>query len=116
LQANEKGIVMPNAEKKAIGLVMHPDGSIEAVGVFPERSESEKAERKAYSAQCGHVKRRLLNKEPLTGELLELALSVIPDPASGELGRKLKAGQPLGDYELHLMVDMYLLHARLAGP
>jgi len=29
------------------------------------------------------------------------------------IAEKLKAGQPLDDHESHLMIDMYLVHARL---
>jgi hypothetical protein len=70
------------------------------------------AERKRLSARYGHVKRKLNQGEPLEGELLELAI----DAAGGntEIAEKLKSGQQLSEYELHLMVDMYLLHARLA--
>jgi hypothetical protein len=72
---------------------------------------------------CGHVKRRLLRDEPLTGKLLEFALSIV----SGENGTatgndlldgiaaKLKAGQQLNDYERHIMVDVLLLHIRLGS-
>jgi hypothetical protein len=67
--------------------------------------------RKQVSARCGHVTRRLARKEPLTGKVLEFALEVVGD--SDEIGAKLKAGEQLTDYELHLMLDVYLLHYRL---
>jgi hypothetical protein len=75
------------------------------------------------SAKCGHVKRRLLRNEPLKGKVLEFALSVVTGengmPTGHDLldgiAAKLKAGQPLGDYECHIMVDVLLLHTRLGG-
>lgn len=70
------------------------------------------AERKRNSARCGHVKRKLREGKRLEGELLEFAISVV-DPRTG-IPEKLRAGQRLDDYEMHLMFDMYLLHARLA--
>lgn len=76
----------------------------------PGPSDAERAERKKFSARCGHVKRRVLRNERLTGPLLEFALDIVPD----EFGEKLKAGETLSDYEKHLVVDVFLLHARLA--
>ncbi len=96
------------------------------------------ANRRSHGARCGHVKRQLLDKKPLTGELLDFALSVAGaenyvidakgnyvahdgrtlnknDEPIISMIRKLKAGQPLGEYELHLMIDVFLLHERLAG-
>lgn len=70
------------------------------------------AERKRFGARCGHIKRKLRLGERLEGELLEIAVDVA-GPHS-QIVDKLKAGQPLGDYELHLMLDVFLLHARLA--
>lgn len=72
---------------------------------------------RSRSAKLGHIKRRLLADEPLTGETLELALSLVngsPETAYQSIAEKLKAGAPLNDYECHLMVDVRLLHARLA--
>jgi len=65
----------------------------------------------AISAKCGHLKRRLKRNERLTGELLEFALDVAWDE---EIARKLIAGETLTDYERHIMVDVVLLHVRLA--
>jgi hypothetical protein len=70
------------------------------------------AERKRVSARCGYVKRKLKQGEALEGDLLEFAVDTVG--GNTELAEKLKAGQQLSDYELHLMFDMYLLHARLA--
>ena len=64
----------------------------------------------AISAKCGHVKRRLKRNERLTGKLLEFAVSVAWDD---EIARKLVAGEALTDYELHIMLDVVLLHVRL---
>ena len=62
-----------------------------------------------------------MRNERLTGEVLEFALSVIgesgftgDDELSGMTG-KLKAGQQLSDYELHIMIDVLLLHKRLGS-
>jgi len=69
------------------------------------------AARKRTSARCGHVKRRLLKGERLTGDLLEFAIGYI---GINEIVEKLKAGEKLSDYELHLVIDVFLLHAPLA--
>jgi len=65
------------------------------------------------SARCGHVKRSLRSGKPLKGDLLDFAIEV----AGGheEIIEKLKAGQQLGDYEMHLMIDVFLLHTRLGA-
>lgn len=79
--------------------------------------------RKARGASYGHVKRRLMANEPLKGKTLELALELVT-PAGpvrkdadsdlmNSIARKLNAGHPLNDYEMHIMVDVVLLHARL---
>lgn len=74
---------------------------------------------KSISAQCGHIKRRLLRNEPLKGELLDLALSIVGDPERDDLAASmhahLSAGEPLSEYERHIMVDVLLLHTRLAA-
>jgi hypothetical protein len=75
---------------------------------------------KAASARYGHIKRRLKSKQPLTGKHLELALDIVGDGNSGHemldaLSNKLQEGQKLNDYELHLMLDVYLVHAKLAN-
>lgn len=82
-----------------------------------ERTPEEKKARKSEGARYGHVKRRINSGTPLTGELLLLALGVLPIPDSSikddaffrDMARKLEAGEPLNDYERHLMVDMFLL-------
>lgn len=74
--------------------------------VTPER----RAARKSFGTRCGHLKRKLYAKERLEGRALEFALYL----ASDEIGEKLKAGEPLDDYETHLMIDVWMLHFRLA--
>jgi len=58
----------------------------------------------------------------LTGALLQVALDAIGDgirPPGDKLldgiSRKLRSGTPLDEYESHLMLDVFLLHARLAA-
>lgn len=75
----------------------------------PER----RAERKRVGARCGHIKRKLKEGQPLEGELLESAVEVVG--GNEGLAEKLRSGRPLDSYELHLMLDMYLLHARLGA-
>ena len=62
--------------------------------------------------------------EPLKGKVLEFALGVIEESRKGfsdsdflldAIARKLNAGQPLDDYENHIMVDVLLVHKRLSG-
>lgn len=82
-----------------------------------EYTPEEKKARKSEGARYGHVKRRINSGTTLTGELLQLALSVLPIPDSNSkddaffrgMARKLQAGEPLDDYERHLMVDVFLL-------
>ena len=100
---------MSNMLKQPASIILHEDGTVEIIGGFTEGSSAERAERKKISTKCGHVKRCLSQNEPLTGKVLKFALSVV----DGDIADKLKAGQPLSDYELHLMLDVYLLHKRL---
>ena len=44
---------------------------------------------------------------------LEFALAVVDHDS--EIGEKLKAGRALTEYELHLMIDVLLLHVRLGS-
>lgn len=74
------------------------------------------------SAKCGHVKRHLSRNEPLNGEVLEFALSCLPDegsPADNELlggiRQKLLSGSKLTEYEYHVFVEVILLHVRLGA-
>jgi len=71
----------------------------------------------SISAQCGHVKRRLRTGEPLTGKVLQFALSHVDqsaDPLLMGITKKLNAGEPLSEYEYHVFVEVILLHVRLA--
>lgn len=75
-------------------------------------------ELKSMSARIGHIKRRLLRDEVLTGKHLELALEILGNGNSGQdqidqIAHKLEAGKKLEAYELHIVVDVILLHARL---
>ena len=78
----------------------------------PKRTPEEKAARKRFATLCGHVGRRLRNNERLTGNVLELAVSAAFDETTAE---KLRHGEPLDDYEKHLIVDVALLHMRLGS-
>jgi hypothetical protein len=68
-------------------------------------------QRKSISAKCGHVTRRLRRKERLTGKVLDFAIEVAGEGT--DIADKLAAGVSLSDYELHLLLDVYLLHCRL---
>ena len=71
---------------------------------------------KSISAMCGHVKRRLNQNEPLEGKVLEFALDIVGETDNDFLNgiaEKLKAGEKLGEYEYHILVDVLLLHVRL---
>lgn len=86
--------------------------------------EERRKARKSRGANYGHVKRRLSRNEPLTGKTIELALDLVPysvppkdqnDKLFNSISDKLNAGEPLNEYEHHIMVDVLLLHARLGG-
>ena len=77
---------------------------------MPQPTPEEKKERKKFATLCGHVSRRLKNDERLTGNVLELAVSAAFEEKTAE---KLRNGEPLDDYEKHLIVDVVLLHMRL---
>jgi len=83
--------------------------------------EERKKAQKSRDASYGHITRRLKNNEPLTGKTLELALELVDVIGDDEqsmfvrnIGTKLKTGQPLDEYEHHILVDVLLLHARLS--
>lgn len=78
---------------------------------------------KAVSAKCGHVKRKLIQGKRLNGEVLEFALSVLPDEKRGSsssdelldrIRQKLLSGHQLDEYEYHVFVEVILLHVRLS--
>ncbi|MES2767845.1 MAG: hypothetical protein V4596_01760 [Bdellovibrionota bacterium] len=97
--------------------------NLDAMDASYKTYEEVRKERKARNASYGHVQRRLLKNEPLKGKTLDLALSLVTcddpnagvnkDPFAQGIAKKLKAGQPLDDYEIHMMVDVWLLHAKL---
>jgi hypothetical protein len=63
-----------------------------------------------------HVTRRLNNGEPLEGKTLEFALKLVTcdapeaginhDPFYQRIAEKLKTGQPLDDYEYHMVFEV----------
>jgi hypothetical protein len=68
------------------------------------------------------VKHSLSNHEPLTGKTLEFALEFVDAHGEDEqsrfvknIGVKMKEGQPLNDYEYHILVDMLMLHTQLGS-
>ncbi len=78
------------------------------------------SELKSCNGKLGHIKRRLLRGEPLSKGLLELALAVVghgrvQDELVDGIARKLEGGRELNAYERHLMVDVFLVHAKLAN-
>lgn len=100
------------SEKRPVRVFVNAQGEIEVDGLVPERTPEQQAKRKKIITQYGHIKRKLLKGERLKGELLELAVSC----ARGEeFANKLRHGEKFTDYEMHLMLDVYLLHARLAA-
>lgn len=83
----------------------------------------EARERKAHSARCGHVKRRLFSGAPLTGKTLDFALELLSTSRERssepqmleEMAKKLVAHVPLTEYEQHILVDVLLVHSKIAG-
>lgn len=72
----------------------------------------------SISTKCGQVKRRLKQDEPLEGEILEFALSIVEgsdDALLVEISRKLRVGEELDEYEHHILVDVLLLHVKLGA-
>ncbi|WP_019218440.1 hypothetical protein [Legionella tunisiensis] len=68
------------------------------------------------------IKRSLLNNEPLTGKMLEVALDLVEVDGDDEyskfvrnIGVKLRTGQPLDEYEFHIFVDVLMFHVQLAS-
>jgi len=73
-----------------------------------------------YTDKIELLKTMLCDGEPLTGDMLEFALEQVPQPQPNwpkseqiwlGIGDKIRTGQKLDNYELHLMVDVILLHA-----
>ncbi len=74
------------------------------------------------NAGYNDIKRCLSNNEPLTGKALEMALSLVDVHGDDEqskfmrnIGVKIKAGQPLAEYEHHILVDVLMLHTQLGA-
>jgi hypothetical protein len=66
--------------------------------------------------RCGLVKSQYRREGRLTGKQLEFVLEFVGgDPFGDEIARKLKAGEKLGDYEAHMLMDVWLLHLRLGS-
>lgn len=95
--------------------------------VFRPRDEvrkEERKERKSYGAKLGIVTKHLVEKKPMTGKVLETALELVTcdDPEAGinkdpffiGIAEKMKAGQPLDDYEFHMVVDVHMVHNKLS--
>lgn len=69
-----------------------------------------------FSTKCGHLTRKIIDGEALSGSSLDFAIDIIccsSNEKSYKLGRKLILHDKLTDYEKHLMVDVLLLHAKL---
>ncbi|WP_298015536.1 hypothetical protein [uncultured Castellaniella sp.] len=84
----------------------------------PDHDRQRAPGRAADRGHGAHSERHQLRGEPLSRDLLELALDLVGDGSKGDkltdgIANKLISNKPLGDYELHLMVDVFLLHARL---
>ncbi|MGE0626721.1 MAG: hypothetical protein AB7O43_02780 [Hyphomicrobiaceae bacterium] len=103
---------MPKAPERPISVVVNEDGTVGVICGLADTSPEQRAEKKAVGARCGHVKRLLARGEPLKGKLLQFALDTISDD---RIAAKLIAGEKLDDYELHLMLDVYLLHRKLGS-
>ena len=82
--------------------------------IYEEKSK----ERKSRGASRGHITRRLKRNEPLTGKTLEHALELVAVHGDSEqskfvrnIGVKMEAGQPLTEYEYHMVVDVLMTYA-----
>lgn len=69
-----------------------------------------------------HLRQCLIDKKPLTGKTLELALDLVDVYGDDEqsqfirnIGMKLKEGQLLGEYEQHILVDVLMFYAQLGS-
>lgn len=94
--------------------------------VFKSRDEvrkEQRTERKSYGMKLGHVTKLLMQHKPLTGKALETALELVGDnsePVTDSssiyhlLSNKFKTGQPLNDYELHIVVDVLVPQSKLS--
>lgn len=69
-----------------------------------------------------NIKQCLVNKERLTGKELEIALDLVDVLGDDEqsrfvrnIGTKMKEGEPLDEYEYHILVDVLMLHQQLSS-
>ncbi|MFO9661712.1 hypothetical protein SDC35_12300 [Legionella pneumophila serogroup 1] len=69
-----------------------------------------------------NIKQCLANNERLTGKELEIALDLVDVLGDDEqsrfvrnIGIKMKAGEPLDEYEYHVLVDVLMLHQQLSS-
>jgi len=78
--------------------------------------------KRSKSACIGHIKRKLLQKQPLTGKSLDLCLNIItPDKENksvlSDIVRnicdKILNRLNLDDYELYVLCDVILVHAQI---
>ncbi len=74
--------------------------------------------KKAAIEKCEHIEKKLFKGEPLTDEMLELMLELIPNTEEKHFNGvktrdKLKNGEVLDSYELHIVCDFFLLHAKI---
>jgi hypothetical protein len=94
------------------GAVMGKFNSAKSSKLFLESMEEEKNPgRTRFNKLSSRLTRHMKRDEPLTGDVLEFALSSVRDDTIAE---KLKRGAPLSDYEKH-MIDG-LLRMTLAKP
>ena len=70
--------------------------------------------------KCSHITRQLSKDGKLSSKTLEFALSIIEaqkeypnDKLLNSIHEKLSTKQNLNDYELHIIVDVLLVHKRL---
>lgn len=95
--------------------------------VFKSRDDvrkEQRQERKSYGAKIGVVTKHLIEKKPLTGKTLETALSLVASdnsevsankiPLYDTIAEKFKTGQPLDDYELHIIIDVLAPQSKLS--
>ncbi|MFO2857372.1 hypothetical protein SCN05_02420 [Legionella pneumophila serogroup 1] len=69
-----------------------------------------------------NIKQCLTNNVRLTGKELEIALDLVDVLGDDEqsrfvrnIGTKMKAGEPLDEYEYHILVDVLMLHQQLSS-
>ena len=113
---------MAKEPKDSNDLVWPEDLFMEEYFMWAARDPVKEKARKLRNARCGHIKRKLIRNEQLTGELLKLALEILePMPENEDeqsklargIATKLRHRMPLDEYEFHMVVDVWLLHVRL---